>query len=459
MDLETCRKQKKQDLTGESMDGISKRFIDKLFGMTTVSDSALDKSRECFADYLSVMIAGSARYKDRNSGFISKNHLEGKHHIVGMKEMVDIRTAVMINAFNAHFLELDDSHRVAMTHLGAPIFSAVLGVAEIHNNSVNEVLMAAIVGYEAAIRVASAIQPSHKKRGFHVSGTCCTIGAAMAIASMLRYTKEEMNNVLCAACTSAGGLLGASSDDSEQKPYNIANAAVAGLNAALYGKYFKGAKDILGDPRGFLNAMSDTYDEGKLFEKGYAIETIYQKLYAACRHCHAPMEAMLNIQKREELDATDIEDITVRVYDLAIKGHDHTEIMGMSSAKQSIPYGVAVACVCQDCGMRAFSEKSIEDERILTLAKKVKLVEDKELTALVPRKRAAIVEVRLKDGRTVRERVDYAKGEPENPITKDEFKQKFTSLVESAGMTTGEEILSFVNDGTTEPVSRLFQWI
>ena len=445
------------------MENLSACYAKKIYNMShsQFPNHVTEKARECFTDYLSVVVGGCRTYTENNNEFIKENRIFGTCHIIGNLQTVDLTTAVMINAFNAHVLELDDSHRVAMTHLGAPIFSALLGVAEVYDISLDRLLHAAVVGYEAAIRLANAIQPSHKKRGFHVSGTCCTVGCAMGIASMLGYSLEEIENVLSASATSAAGLLGVSTGKSQQKPYNIANAAVAGVNAALFGKLFHGAEDILGDPRGFFKALSDRYQEEKLFEDGYAIESIYQKIYAACRHCHAPMEAMLQLRKEQDFEPDEVECIIVQTYDLAITGHDHTDIVGVSSAKQSIPYGVSVACLYQDCGMDAFTEHKTCDKALLRLVRRVKVKEDPELTSLVPRKRAAVVTVRLINGGEYSRRIDFPKGEPENPITQDELQDKFYTLTVNAGIKRekGSQVLYFIHNCGEKPVKDLYQWL
>lgn len=445
------------------MNNVSKQFVKKIQEMSRAALPARieQKARNCFVDYLSVVVGGSKSYVDANQKFIAENGCCGECHVVGIPRTVDIRTAVMMNAFNAHVLELDDSHRVAMTHLGAPIFSALLGVAEQYDCTMEMMLKAAVIGYQAAISLANTIQPSHKRRGFHVSGTCCTVGCAMAIAAMLGQSEEEMANTLSAAATTAAGLLAVISGKSEQKPYNIANAALAGMNAALYGRLFHGAVDILGDSRGFLRAMSDCYDAKKLFEDGYAIESIYQKLYAACRHCHAPMEAMLMIKTDHDFDADEIDSIEVRTYDLAIEGHDHTRITGISSAKQSIPYGVAVACMYQNCGLDAFTERRLKDARLQELINKVKVVEDAELSAMVPEKRAAVVTVVLNTGKKYVSRVDYPKGEPENPITEVEMADKFYMLAKSAGKSkeTSEKLFAFAKEAANASVKEIFRYL
>lgn len=421
------------------MENITQKFIDRIFDLSNrnINDKIIRKSKMCFIDYLGVVIGACKIYEESNKKFILENKFTGEYPIIGCDIKADLRTAVMINAFNAHVLELDDSHRVAMTHLGASIFSSLIGVAQLYNKTLDDVIRAAVIGYEASIRLANSIQPGHKKRGFHVSGTCCSIGCALAISSMLNYTKEEMMNVMSAATTSAAGLLCVISGESEQKPYNIANAAVAGVNAALYGKHFIGAVDALGDSRGFFNAVTDKCDVRKLcidcYDE-YAIEGIYQKIYAACRHCHAPVEAILNIRKNYQFEIEDIKEIQVEIYDLAIKGHDHTQIKGISSAKQSIPYSVAVACIEQKCSIDAFTLEKVNNKKINDLVKKVYVVENEELTKLVPQKRGSIVTVVLKNLMSISERVDYPKGEPENPISDEEMFKKYDMLVNNSNV-------------------------
>ena len=56
---------------------------------------------------------------------------------------------------------------------------------------------------------------------------------------------------------------------------------------------------------------------------------------------------------------------------------------------------------------------------------------DEELSVLFPRVQAAIVTVRTKDG-DYTERVDYPKGEPENPLTDVEFRDRYGDLMDYA---------------------------
>ena len=98
--------------------------------------------------------------------------------------------------------------------------------------------------------------------------------------------------------------------------------------------------------------------------------------------------------------------------------------------------------------MDEFTATYTEDADILALTEKIKVLEDPELTALVPNKRAARVEIRLKDGTVKMLQIDYPKGEPENPLSEADLEEKFYSLAQFGGKTAqqADEIIAVVRD-------------
>ena len=157
------------------------------------------------------------------------------------------------------------------------------------------------------------------------------------------------------------------------------------------------------------------------------------KTYAACRHTHPAIEAALTLRKEYGLIPENIESIEVEAYKLAVAGHDHTDIKGVSSAKMSMPFSVALALCTGSADVAAFCEKNVKDDVILSLTKKVVVRENEELSSWVPQKRASILHLNLTDGRRLSYCVEYPKGEPENPLTESELEDKFISLTMSAG--------------------------
>ena len=410
-------------------------FVEGLFAKSqAIPDRVIQQAKKCLLDYLGV-VAGGAKYLQRQHPEFFETLVkdDGASSVFGTTYKTTPINAALLNGFSAHVLELDDGHRKGMIHLGASIVSAVLAVAENEKLVFDAVLRGVVMGYEAAVRCACALQPGHKVRGYHVSGTCGTIGSAVGIAFACGYTKEQLKSTLACAVTSAAGVLEIQEEASELKPYNLGRAAMDGLAAAQMGRLaLPGPDDIMGGKRGFLAVLTDTPVQSHLTDfsnDDYSIEGIYQKMYAACRHCHPAIEAAVAVRNDNRLQADQVDRVEVHTYKLAVGGHDHQDIKGISSAKLSTPYSVALAMVKGNAGFEDFNETNLQDSDILGLTRKVCVMEDEQFTAQSPAVRGARVVVCLKNGTEFENSVLYPKGEPENPISYEEIKQKAAVLM------------------------------
>ena len=407
------------------------RFVEYLFEKAErISPKAMKMAEQCQADYAAVTVAGAAKNRDRWTKLLNKVP-DGNAALIGLGKRVDSRLAALINGFNAHSLELDDGQRYAMIHLGAAILSAIEAARADYPMNGGDCLRGIVMGYEAACRCAIAMQPGHKERGYHAAGTCGTIGAAMAVGFALRMDRTQIKRVLTLAAGSAAGMLELQEQGSEVKPYNLGRAAMDGLTAACMGlAEFAVPDDVLAGERGFFRLFSDTWSAEKLTEahEYFEIERIYVKPYASCRHSHSAIEAALTVRKR--IDPTRIERVEVETYRLGVKGHDHTDIRGVASAKLSTPYAVSAALLYGRADLTMFEPLN---DAAIALASRVRVRENPELTRLCPEKRAAVVRVCLEDGTMESARVDYAKGDPENPMTEEELKEKWRALSAYAG--------------------------
>lgn len=416
---------------------ITDQFIEYLFDKKQrISLDVLEAARKCLIDYLGVTYAGAFASEATLKKYTNSVKSESGIKCIGIPVHCGINTAAFINGYNAHILELDDGHQFGMIHLGAPVISAVIAAAQKENADGIDVLKGIVMGYEAAVRLALAIQPYHKQKGFHTSGTCGTIGAAVGTAVILKLDKQQLKTAVSAAVTSAAGLLAIQEDDSELKPYNTGHAAMSGVNASYTGLTgLSPPHDVLLGTRGLMMIMAEQRDVDKLVadEKYYEIERIYTKPYAACRHCHSAIEAALHMREDIGIDVNAISSIRVYTYKMAIKGHDHTDISTISSAKLSIPFCVAAAYYLGSCGFQTFSEENIRDETIKKLTKKIHVYEKEEYSAASPEKRISELQLVSESGETYTYRVDYAKGDPRNPMNMQEVKEKYLDLMKYAG--------------------------
>ena len=434
------------------MANVTDLYIDRLYEMSQMElpASTMKEAQKCLMDFLACTFAGAVTLREEQNRFLDAFPASNEATVIGMGRKASMYNAAMVNAFNSHVIELDDGHRFCMAHLEAPILPAVLAAAEATGIGGKALLQAICVGYEAAVRVGCAIQPGHRGRGFHVTGTAGTIGAAMGVAAVLGCNPAEMKGALAAAVTSMAGVLEIQEDGSQLKPYNAAKAAITGLAAGYQSRTgFCGPDDILCGKRGLL-CFTDKVAQDCLtapLSAPFEIEGIYRKPYASCRHTHAPIDAALRIRDRA-YQADEVDEVIVYTHKMAINGHDHVRIQGATSAKMSIPFSVAVSMVTGKAGMDEFTAAYTEDANVLALTEKIKVEEDPELTALVPNKRAARVLIRLKDGTSKELQIDYPKGEPENPLSEADMEEKFYSLAVFGGKTTqqADEIIAVVRD-------------
>ena len=408
--------------------------IDSVWG-APVPEEVMTRARRSLLDYLAVTCAGAAFQREkleRYDAFAQPE--EGRFRAIGTGKNLALKEAVFLNGLNGHALDFDDGTNSGIIHLGSPIFSLLIPLCQRYDLGIEDMLRAAVVGYEASYTMAVSIQPGHKAMGYHATGTCGTLGSTIAASYMLGFSEEERFQAFAAACVAASGMLKVLDDGSELKPYNVAKTSLLALTALQLAKAgFKGHDDPLGG-RGFFKMMTgkDNVElKPVLLNGSYAIMKSYTKPYASCRYTHPAVEAAIRL--RGKVKPENVTEIEVRTYDLAVSGHDHTEIPGSYSAKMSIPYATAAGLLYGKAGLQEFSEKAVKNEEILSLTKKVSVSADETLSAAFPGIQAAVVTIRTVDGE-YSDRVDFPKGEPENPLTDEEFRSRYDDLMAYAGV-------------------------
>lgn len=420
------------------------------FANIVLTKEIIHQVKRCLIDYFGVVLAGSKMLNTKTSKINDfLGGAVGVASIIGMNQKSDLSTAAFFNGLASHVAELDDGINTGIFHPGSPVISALLAVAQKEQVSVNSLFRGIIAGYEAGVRMADSIQPGHKKKGHHATGTCGAIGSAIGISTMLGFSKKHTKGAFSAAVLSACGTLKALENASQLKPYNAARAAVAGIQAAAMAKAeFLVPEDVLNGDGGFIAMTTDSFDKSKWHREAkdpLAILRVYTKPFAACRYCHPAIEAALKLYSPDVLNSATIASIKVSTYQLAVKNHDHIFISGESDAKMSIPYCVAVALISGKAGLSEFSPAWLADSDLNALTKKIKVVIDEKMTSLFPNQCCAMIEVTDIYGETHINRVDIPKGEPDNPLSDHEIELKFFELALFAGKTE-LETREFLND-------------
>jgi len=104
----------------------------------------------------------------------------------------------------------------------------------------------------------------------------------------------------------------------------------------------------------------------------------------------------------------------------------------------SMPFGAAVALTHGRASLEEYRDGMPNNPQVKHVMERVQCVTDPKLDALSPRQMPAWAEVLTTDGRTLRSESAYPKGDPENPVTWDEMKEKFNLLSSSSSARTAK---------------------
>jgi 2-methylcitrate dehydratase PrpD len=357
-----------------------------------------------------------------------------------------VASAIQVNAVLSDAAASDDSDLRNIVHAGTPLTAAALAFAEREVGTGDSVLAAIVLGYEAAGRVAEAITPGFKDRGFH---GCLGAAFASAVASarMLNLTAEQMAQTIALTAVSVGGLATAA-DTSFSREYHAGLAAMNGANAAMAARRgFTGEARILEARRGFFEAFGGvvgaTAAEIALRDLGrsWDINTdLAIKLVPGGHPYHAIAEAAGNAARDASVAPDQIESITIhRPGMTALSGPLHPA--NLIDMAHSPTYFAAAAAADRGFSWAHASQAKIEDPVIHTLIDKVRI--GTEPTEDLDRYRqGATVAIRTLNGRTFFSSVFEPNGSATLGLSWNDIDTKYRTLMPASGLPEREIELS-----------------
>lgn len=418
------------------------------------SSETINAIKVAFLDYFGVTYRGF-KEKPSSIAFLSINEIYNGSStltasIIGEGDnKQDMINAAFINGISAHSLDLDDGHRKAHIHLGAIIFSTALAISEAYNMSGKDFLEAAIVGYEIGILLGELVNPQHRNKGFHSTGTIGTFVAGAVAAKLLKLNENQITNVLGLCGTQAAGLLESDHSGSMGKSLHVGKAVYNGILSVFLAKNgFTGSETVLEGEEGFLKTMvypglGEDYTLEEIFSKVGEVEVkeIYFKKYPVCRHLHSSIEAILKLRNIINKEYNHIENIFVKTYGIAAS-HDNYNPKTLEDLKQSLPYAISIALVCGnvtldnlkllvDHGLLNNNSDSETVNLIKEIADKVVISIDPQFDDAYPNQRASNVIIRLDENfrnGIFQNVVKIPKGDSENPFDLSEIVSKFKEL-------------------------------
>jgi 2-methylcitrate dehydratase PrpD len=334
--------------------------------------------------------------------------------------------AALANGTLAYLCDIENYHVKAILHETAVVLPVSLAIAEKNGLSGIEVLVSFILGLDLETRISYAISPTGMySRGFHPTVVAGCLGAAISAGKLLGLGKLMLANTIGLAASQSSGLLSWESDITEMsRPFGCGLAARNGVMAALLGEKGFGGPEVLEGKYTIFDAFSgEAHTEELLTGLGnrFEVMNLAFKRHSSCAFTHPGLDALLILISKHSLDARDIERIRVKFPSRGAKLIDRSELRS-----HNIQFVLSLAAYK---GQVMYDDILFnQDEEIIELSNRIELIHDKDLDPIFPKLMPTIVEVTTYDGNILEERIDSAKGTPENPMTPKEIRDKFYNL-------------------------------
>jgi 2-methylcitrate dehydratase PrpD len=404
-----------------------------------LDEDVRQRTRELLLDLVGVALAGSRQPSSppaAEAAITLGGH--GVANVIGTRLRTTAVWAALANGTAAHAVELDDVTTESSLHPGVAVIPAAIALAQELNASPAMLMEAIVAGYEVTMRVGNALNPaSAYARGFHPTGVAGIFGATMAACHLLGLSSEKCVMALSIAGTLAAGSLEYLSDGAWTKRLNPGWAGHAGITAARLAQAgFNGPRTVFEGRLGVLHAYSDdAYPERLLADLGQPLQVmrVSIKPYACCRYNHGLIDCMLSLRSSVSVD--DVVELRLGVLSggallVADPIEQKRAPQGVVDAQFSAPYAAAVALLYGVGGMEAYTPERLADPRVRALMARTDCYRDVSLDAVYPRQWPAAATLVLRDGREVSTRVEFATGEPENPVALAALRGKFVSLAQ-----------------------------
>ncbi len=397
------------------------------FALADLPDSVLHEAKRSLFNVLAVAI-GASRHSGLDSILRVARETGGAAvaPVVGRTVRADAHFAALGNGFAAHVDDYDDTHLATVIHPAAAIAATLLALAPSTAPDGAAAMRAFVLGCEIQLRLGVAISPEHYDDGWHITGTCGTIGAAITAAALMGLDARATARAIGIAASSTVGQREAFGRMT--KAYHPGKAAANGLLAAtLAARGFTAPEDALEAPGGFADALATTHRIGSLdvnLHANFELAKNTYKPYPCGIVAHPAIDAAVALASRVG-NASVVESVVVHCNPLV------PELMGNLTpgdglqARFSAVHGVTMGLRDGKVGLAQYDDALVVAPDVAALRARVRLEPDEAM----PRA-SARVSVRLTDGTTVEDTTTHARGSLERPLTDAELNAKAEALVE-----------------------------
>ena len=389
------------------------------------SDSVDREAHRTFLNWVGCAV-GAATHESVEAALRAVSMLQpaAQSTVLGRADKVDMASAALVNGIASHTFDFDDTHLKTIIHPAGPVASAVVALAEVIGATGRQVIDALVLGIDVSCRVGNMMYPDHYDRGWHITGSTGTLGAAASCSRLLRLDEEKTAMALGIAASQPVGMR--EQFGTMTKPFHPGGAARAGLTSALLAKNgFTASATAIEAPRGFAQTVSTKHDWKEITDQlGERFEISFNtyKPFACGIVIHPSIDAATQLRAKG-VKAEDVERIELKVHSLVLELTGRKEPKDGLEGKFSVYHGFAAGLIFGRAGEHEYADDIVNRADMVALRRKVVATVDNDIDEA-----SAQVTAILKDGRSEHVFVEHAIGSLEKPLTDVQLEAKFREL-------------------------------
>lgn len=348
----------------------------------SIPQDAVERAKHLILDAIGIAIA--SRTYDFSDVIWNGIHAvagAGKFGVIGRKEGLPLRDAILMNGALIHGLDYDDTHMKAIVHATAGCLPVALGVAQDVKASGRDALLAYVIGMEAAIRLGMAAKGGFHHVGFHPTGVIAHFSAALIAGRLYGLTPAQIQAAQGIAGSTASAIQVFLEEGTWSKRLHPGWGGVGGVTAVRLAQHgfvapsrpYEGRYGLF---ESHLQALEKNVDYGAITRslgRVWEVKSMAIKPYPVCHFLHACAEAAEDLHASKEFDLKNVvriqsfipkDTIPIVTEPVAKKKRPSTDY----EAKFSTHFVTAAALVRGRFGLAELRDDSLKDERILALA-------------------------------------------------------------------------------------------
>lgn len=352
-------------------------------------------------------------------GIVRTHRADSGVALLGRTERLDQHAAALAVGTAAHLDDYDDTHLATVIHPGAACLGAGLAVGQAHDVSGADFLRAVGLGVEAQLRLGLALTEAHYDAGWHITGTCGSVGATVTAGLLSGLGEAALTTAIGLAVSQTVGHR--EGFGSAAKPLNAGKAAANGVLSALLARAgFTAPATSLDGPKGFFAVLTPVAAPEIVLDdlgtRWHLLDNTY-KPYPCGIVSHPAIDAAVELHP--VLAGRRLVAGELRCHPLVAELTGNPKPRNGLQARFSTVHGVAAGLLDGEVGLPQYADERVAAPEVTELRLAITVVPD---TAC--HRDEATLTVTLDDGTTHRNHVEHARGSLARPLTDDELADK-----------------------------------